>query len=371
MIPFVDLHAQYKAIKPEIDAAVLDVLDSGQFVLGRAVEAFERAFAAYCRVKHVIACSSGTAALQLALAAAGIGRGDDVLTVSMTFVATASAIDYTGARPVLVDIEMPSVTMDPALIETAITPKTKAIIPVHLYGQCADMDPILGSARRRGLLVIEDAAQAHGAEYYGRRAGSLGDMGCFSFYPGKNLGAYGEGGAVVTNDDAYAERLRMLRDWGQDSKYNHLHKGFNFRMDGIQGAILSVKLRHLEDWTERRRRVARWYGEALAGIADLELPRELPGHRHVWHVYALRVPAERRTAIMQALNRNGIQAGQHYPRPVHLQPCFSELGYRPGDFPLSEQHAGCELSLPLYPEMTPLMVAEVSRVLSAGQWRTA
>src|SRR5262245_50681723 len=277
MIPFVDLQAQYQAIKNEIDAAVLDVMESGQFVLGCAVEAFERAFATYCGVKHAIACSSGTAALQLALVAAGVGRGDDVLTVAMTFVATASAIDSTGARPVFVDIEMSSATMDPALIEAAITPATKAIIPVHLYGQCADMNPILEVARRRGLLVVEDAAQAHGAEYHGRRAGSFGHMACFSFYPGKNLGAYGEGGAVVTNDDACAERLRMLRDWGQDRKYNHLHKGFNFRMDSIQGAILGVKLRHLEDWTERRRRVAHWYWEALAGIAEIELPCELPG----------------------------------------------------------------------------------------------
>src|SRR5919199_3346618 len=213
MVPFLDLNSQYRAIKPEIDAAVIAVLESGQFVLGRAVEDFERAFAAYCGVAHAVACSSGTAALQLALAAVGIGRGDDVLTVPMTFVATASAIDYTGARPVLVDIEMPSATMDPALIEAAITPATKAIIPVHLYGQCADMEPIAEIARRHGLVLIEDAAQAHGAEYRGRRAGSFGDMACFSFYPGKNLGAYGEGGAIVSHDGALAARLRILRDW--------------------------------------------------------------------------------------------------------------------------------------------------------------
>jgi len=366
MVPFLDLNTQYRAIKPEIDAAVIAVLESGQFVLGRAVEDFEQAFAAFCGVEHAIACSSGTAALQLALAAVGIGRGDDVLAVPMTFVATASAIDYTGARPVLVDIEMPSATMDPGLIEAAITPATKAIIPVHLYGQCADMDPIVEIARRRGLTLIEDAAQAHGAEYRGRRAGCFGDMACFSFYPGKNLGAYGEGGAIVTNDGALAARLRILRDWGQDRKYNHVLKGFNYRMDGVQGAILGVKLRHLEAWTEARRQVARWYAEALAGIPDIELPLEVPGRRHVWHVYALRVPAERRAAILEALKEHGIGAGLHYPTPVHLQPCFEELGYGPGDFPESEQHADCELSLPLYPEMTQAMVEEVSRALAVA-----
>lgn len=366
MVPFLDLNSQYRAIKREIDAAVIDVLKSGQFVLGRAVEDFERTFATYCGVEHAIACSSGTAALHLALAAAEIGRGDDVVTVSMTFVATVSAIDYTGARPVLVDIEASSATMDPALLEAAITPATKAIIPVHLYGQCADMDPIVDVAQRRGLLLIEDAAQAHGAKYNGRRAGCLGHMGCFSFYPGKNLGACGEGGAVVTDDKAYAMRLRMLRDWGQDKKYNHLYKGFNYRMDSIQAAILGVKLRYIENWTKARREVAQWYAEALAGFPDLELPRETPGRRHVWHVYATRVPAERRAGIIDTLRQYGIGAGLHYPTPVHLQPCFAELGYGQGDFPLTEQHANSELSLPLYPEMTRSMVDEVRGALAIG-----
>ena len=364
MVPFLDLNTQYKGIKSEIDAAVIAVLDSGQYILGKAVEDFERAFAAYCGVAHAVACSSGTAALQLALAAVGIGRGDDVLTVPMTFVATAAAIDYTGARPVLVDIEMPSVTMDPAGIEAAITPRTKAIIPVHLYGQCADMEPIVEIARRRGLALIEDAAQAHGAEYRGNRAGSFGDMGCFSFYPGKNLGAYGEGGAVVTNDTTHAARLRMLRDWGQDRKYNHLLKGFNYRMDGIQGAVLGVKLRHLEAWTEARRQVARWYGEALAQSPDIELPEELPGRRHVWHVYGVRVAADRRQSIMESMGARKIGVGLHYPSPVHLQPCFADLGYCAGDFPKSEEQAAMELSLPMFPEMTSDMVAEVVTALS-------
>jgi dTDP-4-amino-4,6-dideoxygalactose transaminase len=366
MVPFLDLVTQYKAIKLEIETAVLAVLDSGQYVLGKAVDDFECAFATYCGVDHAVACSSGTAALHLALTAAGVGRGDKVLTVPMTFVATSAAIEYAGARPALVDIEMPSVTMDPKLIEAAITPETKAIIPVHLYGQCAEMKPIVDIARRRGLVLIEDAAQAHGAEYRGSRAGSFGLMGCFSFYPGKNLGAYGEGGAVVTHDAAFASRLRKLRDWGQDRKYNHLLKGFNYRMDGVQGAILGVKLRHLEKWTEARRRVARWYSEALAGIPDIELPFELPGRRHVWHVYALRVPALRRDAIVEALKRSGIGVALHYPTPVHLQPCFADLSYRAGDFPQSERQASSELSLPIYPEMTKPMVEEVSQALAAA-----
>lgn len=364
MVPFLDLNSQYRAIKPEIDAAVIAVLESGEFVLGRAVQEFEQAFAAHCGVAHAVACSSGTAALQLALAALGIGRGDDVLTVPMTFVATASAIDYTGARPVFCDVERRSATMDPALVEAALTPATKAIIPVHLYGQCADMAPLLEIAERRGLALVEDAAQAHGAEYRGRRAGSFGQMGCFSFYPGKNLGAYGEGGAVVTDDSALAARLRMLRDWGQDRKYNHLLKGFNYRMDGVQGAVLGVKLRHLEGWTEARRQVARWYASALAGLPDIELPRELADRRHVWHVYALRVPSGRRAAILDSLKAHGIGAGLHYPTPVHLQPCFAELGHKPGDFPEAERQADCELSLPLYPEMTQAMVEEVGRALA-------
>lgn len=366
MVPFLDLQTQYRAIKPAVDAAVLAVLESGEFVLGRAVEEFERAFAAYCEVEHAISCSSGTAALQLALATIGVGHGDEVITVPMTFVATAAAIHYTGARPVLVDIDRLSATIDPALIDGAITPATRAIVPVHLYGQCADMAAILDIARRRGLTVIEDAAQAHGAEYRGRRAGSFGEMSCFSFYPGKNLGAYGEGGAVVTNDAGLAKRLRSLRDWGQEGKYNHVLKGFNYRMDGIQGAILGVKLRYLETWTEARRQVSRWYSERLAGVPDLELPTELPDRRHVWHVYPLRVPAERRSTMVEALKTRQIGVGLHYPTPVHLQPCFADLGYVPGDFPEAERHAACELSLPIYPEMSEAMVEEVrAAVLTA------
>ena len=268
MIPFLDLKAQYRQIKPQVDAAVLRVIDSGQFVLGPEVTAFEGRFAAYCNVDHCRALNSGTSALHLALLAANVGPGDEVITVSMTFVATTAAILYCGAKPVFVDVDPVSWTMNPALIEAAITPRTKAILPVHLHGLMADMDPIMEIARRHGLVVIEDAAQAHGAEYKGRRAGSIGDLGCFSFYPGKNLGAYGEAGAVVTNNPDLARRISLLRDWGQESKYNHVVAGYNFRMDGIQGAVLNVKMDHLEAWTEGRRTVAAQY-DFSAGEASV------------------------------------------------------------------------------------------------------
>ena len=250
MIPFVDLKAQYLSIKDEIDAAVIDLLESTQFVLGKEVAAFEELFAAYTQTSHVMGVNSGTSALHLALLAAGVGRGDEVITTPFTFVATVSAIDYAGATPVFVDIDPASFTIDPAKIEAVLTPRTKAILPVHLYGQMADMDPIMEIARRHGLAVIEDAAQAHGAEYKGHRAGSIGDMGCFSFYPGKNLGAYGEGGAVTTNKPELARTVRMLRDWGAERKYYHDLKGFNYRMEGIQGAVLKVKMKYIEAWTE-------------------------------------------------------------------------------------------------------------------------
>ena len=252
-IPLLNLKAQYHRIKPEIDAAVARVLESGNFVLGTEVAAFEEEFAVYCAARECVALNSGTSALHLALLAAGIGPGDEVITVPLTFIASVAAIGYAGARPVLVDIDRSSFTLDPSVVENAITSRTKAILPVHLYGQTADMDPILKVARRHGLIVIEDAAQAHGAKYKGRPAGSLGDIACFSFYPGKNLGAYGEGGAVTTSNPEYARTIRMLRDWGQDRKYHHVLRGFNYRMEALQGAILRVKLRHLEAWTETRR----------------------------------------------------------------------------------------------------------------------
>ncbi len=366
MIPFVDLKAQYQALKQEIDTAVIASLESGQFVLGPAVKAFEDAFGAAYNIRHSIAVSSGTAALHMALKALDIGPGDEVITTGMTFVATASAVDLAGAKPVLVDIDADSATIDPKAVERAITSKTKAIIPVHLYGQCADMDPLLDISKRTGIPIIEDAAQAHGAKYRGRFAGTMGLISCFSFYPGKNLGAYGEGGLVATQDDALNAKLRMLRDWGQDRKYHHALKGFNYRMDGVQGAILGVKMKYIEGWTEQRRQVARWYGEALRGMNHVEAPVELPERRHVWHVYGVRVAPERRNEIIDSLTQRGVSTGLHYPIPVHLQPCFAELGYKAGDLPKAEHQADAELSLPMYPEMTKAQVGEVASALAAA-----
>jgi len=356
-VPYLDLKVQYQSIKPEIDAAIARVLDSCQFVLGSDVAAFEKDFAAYCETTECIALNSGTSALHLALLAAGIGPGDEVITVPFTFVASVAAVVYSGALPVLVDIDMRSFTMDPAAIEKVITPRTKAILPVHLYGQAADMDPIMKVARRHGLVVIEDAAQAHGAKYKGRSVGSIGDMACFSFYPGKNLGAYGEGGAVTTSNSKYARTIRMLRDWGQDRKYHHVLRGYNYRMEGFQGAILSVKLRHLEQWTEARRSVVRQYNELLADC-DLQTPKEMPWGRHVYHVYTVR--SDDRDSLQATLTAEGIQTGIHYPVPVHLQPAYADLGYGPGAFPQAEAAAKQVLSLPLYPELSSQAVAEVA-----------
>ena len=349
MIPFVDLKAQYQGIRQEIGVAIQGILDSCAFTLGSEVAAFEKEYAAYSGAELGVGVNSGTSALHLALLAAGVGRGDEVITVPHTFMATVSAIDYTGARPVLVDIDPVSFTMDPARVEAAITPRTKAIIPVHLYGQPADMDPILEIARRCKLVVIEDAAQAHGAEYKGRRVGSLGDKACFSFYPGKNLGAYGEGGMVLTGNAEYARTLRMLRDWGAEKKYHHVLKGYNYRLEGIQGAVLRVKLRHLEAWTEGRRAAAARYDRLLAdsGIAT---PKAMPYGRHVYHVYAVRT--SRRAEWQEALQAQGIQTNIHYPIPVHLLPAFADLGYRAGQFPHSERAANEVLSLPMFPELT-------------------
>ncbi|MBY5522833.1 DegT/DnrJ/EryC1/StrS family aminotransferase [Rhizobium leguminosarum] len=363
MIPFLDIKAQYQSIKGEIDAAVLGVLASGQYVLGDEVAHFEQEFADYCNVKHAIAVNTGTSALHLALLAAGVGPGDEVITVPFTFVATVSAICYTGARPVFVDVEPVTLTMDPAEVEAKITPRTKAIVPVHLYGQMADMDAIKAIAERHRIPVIEDACQAHGAQYKGHRAGSIGLSGCFSFYPGKNLGACGEGGMVVTNDDDQAKTMRMLRDWGQEQRYHHLLKGFNYRMDAIQGAILRVKLRHLEAWTEARRTHARRYSSLLAGSTVLTTPVEAADRRHVYHVYAIR--SRDRDGLQRLLSAEGIPSGLHYPIPVHLQKAHADLGYQAGDFPVSEAAAREVLSLPIYPEMP---VRHVDQVVAALEY---
>lgn len=362
MIPFVDLKAQYASIKTEVNAAIQGILDSCQFTLGSEVAAFEEEFAAYSQAKFGIGVNTGTSALHLALLAANIGPGDEVITVPFTFVATVSAIHYTGATPVFVDIDPKTYTMDPAQLESVITPKTKAIIPVHLYGQPADMDPILAIAKKHGLVVIEDACQAHGAEYKGRRAGSIGDMGAFSFYPGKNLGAYGEGGMVTTSNPEFTRTIRMLRDWGAEKKYHHVLKGYNFRLEGIQGAVLRVKLKYLEGWTEARRTAAGHYDRLLAGSG---VPTPVARHdvRHVYHVYAVRTQA--RAEWQQALNAQGIQSGIHYPIPVHLLPAFADLGYKAGQFPHSEKAANEVLSLPMFPELTQAQCEEVARAVRA------
>ncbi len=360
MIPFVDLKAQYQSIKEEVNGAIQGVLDSCQFTLGSEVVAFEKEFAEYSGSVHGMGVNTGTSALHLALLAAGVGKGDEVITVPFTFVATVSAVDYTGAKAVFVDIDPVTFTMDPAQVEAAITPRTKAIIPVHLYGQTADMDPILAIAKKHGLVVIEDAAQAHGAEYKGRRCGSMGDMGCFSFYPGKNLGAAGEGGMVVTANPEFARTVRMLRDWGAEKKYHHVLKGYNFRLEGIQGAVLRVKLRHLEKWTEARRAAAKRYDHLLPG-SGVDLPRQMDYARHVYHIYAVRTT--QRAALQDALTAQGVQTGIHYPFPVHLLPAFADLGYRAGQFPHSERAANEVLSLPMFPELTAAQSEGVARAL--------
>jgi len=357
MIPFVDLKAQYHSIKTEIDTAVINVLESSQFVLGKEVAAFEEEFAEYCQARYAVGVNSGTSALHLALLALDIGPGDEVVTVPFTFVATVAAICYTGAKPVFVDIEPKSFTMDVTQIERVITNRTKAILPVHLYGQPADMDPILDIAQRYKLRVIEDAAQAHGAEYKGRRVGSIGDLGCFSFYPGKNLGAYGEGGMVVTNNPDYARTIRMLRDWGQERKYYHQLRGYNYRMEGLQGAILRIKLRYLEAWTEARRNHASLYNRHLAQ-SIVHTPIEMQYARHVYHVYTIR--SSKRDALQKSLQAMEIQTNIHYPIPVHLQKAYANLGYRDGDFPESEQAAKEVLSLPLFAEISDRQIELVS-----------
>jgi dTDP-4-amino-4,6-dideoxygalactose transaminase len=362
-IPLVDLKAQYRALKPEIDAAIGQVLDETQFALGPAVAGFERDFAAYCGTTEAVGVNSGTSALHLALLAMRIGAGDEVITTPFTFVATVAAIEYAGARPVFVDIDPVTYTMDPAAIERAVTARTKAIVPVHLFGQTADMDPILEIARARRLAVIEDACQAHGADYHGRRAGSLGDIGCFSFYPGKNLGAYGEGGAAVTSNAEYADTMRLLRSWGERTRYEHAVRGFNYRMDGIQGAVLGVKLRHLEKWTEARRRHAATYRALLEGTAAAA-PVERTDSRHVYHVYAVRL--RQRDEWRAHLASLQVQTGIHYPIPIHLQPAYRDLGYHAGDFPVAERVASEILSLPVYPELTPVQIERVATIIGAG-----
>ncbi len=343
-----DLQSQYQNIKIEVNEAIQKVLDTSAYVLGPDVKEFEKDFASAHSAKHGIAVNTGTSALHLALLAAGIGPGDEVITVSMTFAATTASILYVGATPVFVDVDPVSCNMEPSLIESKITSKTKAIMPVHLYGQAADMDPILDIALRHGLTIIEDSAQAHLARYKDKSVGSIGDFAAFSFYPGKNLGAYGEGGLVMTNNDEMASKLNLLRDWGQTKKYHHEMLAYNYRMDGIQGAILRVKLKYLDSWTEQRRARAEIYRELLID-SDFQLPEEVKGNRHVYHIFSIFHP--KRDRLMIHLQENGIQCGLHYPIPTHLQKAYEFLGYKAGDLPNTERLAAEQLSLPMYPEM--------------------
>jgi dTDP-4-amino-4,6-dideoxygalactose transaminase len=357
MIPYADLKAQYQSIKSEIDEAITRTLESSQFILGAEVAAFEAEFAAFQGAQHGIGVNSGTSALHLALLAAGVGAGDEVITTPFTFVATAAAILYTGARPVYVDIEPDTYNLNPARIAAAITSRTKAIVPVHLFGHPADMDPIMDLARHHRLVVIEDAAQAHAAEYKGRRVGGIGDLSCFSFYPGKNLGGYGEGGCVLTNNAELARTVRLLRNWGEERRYHHVLRGYNYRMEGLQGAILRVKLRHLEAWTEARRSLASAYATALAGCG-VKIPRELPWARHVYHVHAIESPF--RDDIHRALGEQQIQTAIHYPFPVHLMDAYRDPAFPVGSFPEAERVASHVLSLPIYPELSTEGVEQVA-----------
>jgi len=359
IIPFLDLKVQYLSIKKEIDDAVIKVLESSKYVLGPEVENFEKEFAAFHKVKYGVAVNSGTSALHLALLAAGVGHGDEVITVSMSFIATAAAISYTGATPVFVDIDPTTFTIDTSKIVEKITKRTKAIIPVHLYGLSADMKPIMKIAEHFGLVVIEDAAQAHGAEYFGKKVGSIGHMASFSFYPGKNLGAYGEGGIVTTNNTVYSNYIRLLRDWGQKKKYQHDMLAYNYRMDTIQGSILRVKLRYLNLWTKLRRSHAKKY-ESYFSKHKIPRSTELAGLKHVYHIYSVFHPA--RQQLQNLLTNKGIQTGMHYPTPIHMQKPYRSLGYQ-GHLPITEKIAKEQLSLPMFAELTNEQVIKVSKVV--------
>jgi dTDP-4-amino-4,6-dideoxygalactose transaminase len=355
-VPFVDLKALHDEISDELREVFDRVLNNSAFVLGPEVQQFERDFAAYIGTDHCVAVNTGTAALHLALAALDIGPGDEVITVPHTFIATAEAISAVGARPVFVDIDPTSLTMDPGLLEAAITSKTRAIIPVDLYGQVADMDAIQEIADRHGIPVIEDACQAHGAEYKGRKAGSFGIAGCFSFYPGKNLGACGEGGAVTTNDAELAQRIRLWRDHGSSKRYEHIFPGLNMRMEGIQGGILSVKLKYLDRWNDERRSAAKEYNIALSDT-EFGIPTEMPYNRHVYHLYVIQ--SNNRDLLREQLAEAGIESGLHYPTPLHLQEAYRFLGYEKGEFPVTERIKDRILSLPMYPGIKPEAIGRV------------
>lgn len=363
-IPLVDLRAQYQPLREEILNAIDSVLDGMQLFLGRNVQAFEAEFAEYCGVRYAVGVGSGTEALHLALLACGIGVGDEVITVSHTFVATVEAIYLTGATPILLDIDPDTYTMDVSQIEDRLTSRTRAIIPVHLYGQAADMDPILTIAERNRLIVVEDASQAHGAEYKGKRTGSMGDVGCFSFYFSKNLGAYGEAGMCVTNQPEIARRLRMLRDHGSGEKYHHSIMGVNARLDEVQAAVLRVKLSRLDEWNEARRRNAKSYNESL-GDSPVVTPSEAPYGKHVYHLYVIRTAY--RDRLQTYLRERGIATGIHYPVPVHLQRAWQTAGCRTESLPVTERYVGEILSLPMYPELTAESIQRVADAMREFQ----
>lgn len=349
-IPFLDLKAQYHSIKTEVDAAIHNVLDNTAYILGKPVAEFEQSFASAHDVKHCLGLSSGTDGNHLALWALDVTFGDEVIMPANTFIATAWGATLCGATPVFVDCEPDSYNIDPDKIEAAITPKTKAIVAVHLYGQPADMDRLEAIAKKHNLYLLEDCAQSHLAEYKGKKVGGIGKAASWSFYPGKNLGAYGEAGAATTNDEELGIRFKMYREHGSLKKYHHETMGHNYRMEGIQGAVLGVKMKYIAEWTENRRQVARWYNELLSGVEEIVLPKEMPYAKHVYHLFVIQTP--KRDELSKFLNDNGVATGLHYPIPLHLQKTFSKLGYKEGDFPVSEKLGNQCLSLPMFPEMT-------------------
>jgi dTDP-4-amino-4,6-dideoxygalactose transaminase len=359
-VPYLDLPAQMRPIRKEIEAAIARTLDNCSFCLGPDVVQFEKDFARFCGAEDCVAFNTGTSALHVALLLLNIGRDDEVITTPSTFVATSWAISYVGAKPVYVDVDDATFNLNPDLVEKAITPRTKAILPVHLYGHPVNLDPLLKVAKKHNLPLVEDACQAHGAKYQGKVVGTFGAISCFSFYPGKNLGAYGEGGGLVTNNAAYAARARALREHGSTQRYYHDEVGFNYRMEGIQGAVLGVKLKYLDGWTRERRRVAHRYHELLADT-PLQLPTEADYAQSAYHLYVVRHPE--RDALKKHLEANKVGCALHYPLPLHLQKCYAYLGHKDGDFPVAEKAARECLSLPIYPEMTDAQVERVAEVV--------
>ena len=365
-IPMLDLKAQYQALKPELDAAVMRVIESAYFINGPDVEAMEQEIAQYCRASHCIGVSSGSDALLVSLMALGIGHGDEVITTPYTFFATAGAIVRMGATPVFVDIDPVTFNLDPKRIEAKVTPRTKAIMPVHLFGQCAEMDPILEVARKHKLAVIEDAAQAIGSEYKGRRAGSMGTVGCYSFFPSKNLGCFGDGGAVVTQDRALADKIRLLRGHGSHPKYFHKVVGGNFRLDSIHAAVLRVKLKHLDSWSQARQQGAAYYTNCMTKYGLQGRPVEVPKimqSRHIFNQYVIR--CDDREGVREHLKQDKITTEVYYPQPMHLQECFADLGHKKGEFPESERAALTTLALPMYPELPNTQRERVVRSIAA------